>query len=184
MSNKLRHIGLISDEYPPDTGWGGIGTYTYNLARGLSRNGHRVTVIAGCVDQPDTTTENGITLHRITFAPPQNKIKKIIYRSFQFYTRNRLYYRRKLEFAHAAYGLIRRLHQQKPFDLLETAEYDANGYFLARSHRIPLVVKIHTPILTNYHLNRLVVTPEIRACDRLERWQTLRADHITTPARA
>ena len=43
------NICLVSEEYPPDTGWGGIGTYTYNLARGLARIGHRVDVVAGAL---------------------------------------------------------------------------------------------------------------------------------------
>jgi len=132
MSDAPLHICLVSDEYPPDTGWGGIGTYAYNLARGLVRSGHRVTVVAGCADVPGTTDEDGITVHRIVFAPPSSFLKGLVYRFFQAWTSNMLYFRRKLEFAHAAFGLIRRMHQENPIDIIETAEYDANGFFLAR----------------------------------------------------
>ncbi len=37
---------LVSQEYPEETGWGGIGTYTHELAHSLARAGHRVCVVA------------------------------------------------------------------------------------------------------------------------------------------
>ncbi|MBN2432140.1 MAG: glycosyltransferase family 4 protein [Acidobacteria bacterium] len=184
LNDRPLHICLISEEYPPDTGWGGIGTYTYNLARGLVQQGQRVQVVAGCLKSAATAEEEGVRVHRIGFAAPKQPVKRLIYRIFQVYTHRMPYLRRKLEFAHAAAGLIRRLHDADPLDLLETAEYDANGYFATRWGRIPAVVKIHTPLLVNYHLNRLPVTREVRWCDRLERRQTRRAACITTPSRA
>ncbi|MBW7882238.1 MAG: glycosyltransferase family 4 protein [Caldilineaceae bacterium] len=39
-------IILVSQEYPPETGWGGIGTYTYHLAHGLAAHGHQVRVLS------------------------------------------------------------------------------------------------------------------------------------------
>jgi len=183
-NDRPLHICLISEEYPPDTGWGGIGTYTYNLARGLVQLGQRVDVVAGCLESAATAVEDDVQVHRIGFAAPRQPAKRFIYRLFQAYTRRMPYLRRKLEFAHAAAGLLRRLHQQDPLDLLETAEYDANGYFATRWGRVPAVVKIHTPLLVNYRLNRLPVTREVRWCDRLERRQTVRAAKITTPSRA
>jgi hypothetical protein len=39
-------ICLVSQEYPPETGWGGIGTYTRHLAKGLAARGHQVTVVS------------------------------------------------------------------------------------------------------------------------------------------
>jgi len=39
-------ICLVSFEYPPETGWGGIGTQTRHKARGLAARGHDVQVIS------------------------------------------------------------------------------------------------------------------------------------------
>ena len=39
-------ICVISREYPPDTGWGGIGAYSYLHANTLAELGHDVEVIA------------------------------------------------------------------------------------------------------------------------------------------
>ena len=49
INGKLK-VCLISREYPTETGWGGIGTYTYNLAHGLVLLGHHVHVIAQSLD--------------------------------------------------------------------------------------------------------------------------------------
>ncbi|MDQ3842595.1 MAG: glycosyltransferase, partial [Bacteroidota bacterium] len=43
-------IALVSQEYPPETAQGGIGSQTYAKAQGLSRLGHQVFVIARSVD--------------------------------------------------------------------------------------------------------------------------------------
>ncbi|MFA7336445.1 MAG: hypothetical protein WC028_06640 [Candidatus Obscuribacterales bacterium] len=41
-------ICLISRKYPPETGWGGIGAYTYQPAQALLEAGHDVEVISIC----------------------------------------------------------------------------------------------------------------------------------------
>ena len=40
-------IALLSFEYPPETGFGGIGSYTWHHARALTALGHEVHVLAG-----------------------------------------------------------------------------------------------------------------------------------------
>jgi hypothetical protein len=46
------NICLILQEYPSETGRrGGIGTYTYNLAHGLSDLSHNVYVITEAIDK-------------------------------------------------------------------------------------------------------------------------------------
>ncbi len=183
MATDSLHICLISEEYPPDTGWGGIGTYTYNLARGLAEAGHRVEVVAGALGPARTLTEAGVTVHRIGFAPPRQILKRIIYRGFQLATRRAPYLRRKVEYAQAAGYMVREIHRRDRVDICEAAEYDANGCFVARSGVPPLVVKVHTPLLMNYRLNDLPVNRETRWCDRLERYQARRARALTAPSR-
>lgn len=183
VSHPPLHVCLLSEEYPPETGWGGIGTYTYNLARGLGRAGHRVTVIAGCIENARTFSEEGVTVHRIGFAPPVQPLKKYPYRLFQAYAKTTPFYRKKMEFARAAWGLVKQLqHSETPVDILETSEYDGNAHFIARSNLVPLVVKIHTPLILNYRLNKLAVDRDVIRCDRMERGQVARARGLTTPS--
>ncbi len=63
-------VCLVSREYPPDSGWGGIATYTYHHAHSLKTLGHDVEVIALATkdarsDQASTLVEDGITVHRV-----------------------------------------------------------------------------------------------------------------------
>lgn len=61
-------ICLISQEYPPETAWGGVGTQTWVKARALARLGHEVHVLAcSAREQQGIRTEvhDGVTVHRI-----------------------------------------------------------------------------------------------------------------------
>src|SRR4051812_49878308 len=57
-------IGLVSYEYPPQQGLGGVGTYMFRLADALGRAGHEVHVIAGPSDRSPVPQPN-VHLHRI-----------------------------------------------------------------------------------------------------------------------
>src|SRR5687767_857488 len=49
MERKLK-IALVSQEYPPETARGGIGSQTFTKAHGLAELGHQVFVISRSVD--------------------------------------------------------------------------------------------------------------------------------------
>src|ERR1051326_4909368 len=64
-------ICLVSQEYPPETGGGGIGTQTYLKAQGLSRRGHDIHVVSISWDGTEKVYRDGeITIHRIADPPP------------------------------------------------------------------------------------------------------------------
>lgn len=56
---------FVSQEFPPETGWGGIGTYVASVAEALSREGVEVHVLSVVEGQPASTRSAGaITVHR------------------------------------------------------------------------------------------------------------------------
>ena len=58
-------ILLISQEMPPETGWGGIGTYVDVLSEALAGRGADVHVLSIVADQPSSTVRRGqVTVHR------------------------------------------------------------------------------------------------------------------------
>jgi glycosyltransferase involved in cell wall biosynthesis len=67
------NICLITTGFPPDNG-GGIGTYIYNLAKGLVKLGHTVQVISPA-SGPDYIQDNvdRINVHRL----PKKALPKI-----------------------------------------------------------------------------------------------------------
>ena len=63
--NQLK-ICLVSQEYPPETGHGGIGTQTYLKAHGLAAMGHDVHVLSHSTDGNEHQTRGGlVTVTRI-----------------------------------------------------------------------------------------------------------------------
>lgn len=75
------HVALLSHEYPPYI-FGGIGTFTKNLAYGLSKQGIKVTVVTGCPasrmylsrHSPHEECNNNITIIRYPYPniPPRH----------------------------------------------------------------------------------------------------------------
>ena len=58
-------IAYITHEYPPDTGKGGIGTYTFQMAKIMHDLGHKVEVFTASFDRSISETYNSVLTHRI-----------------------------------------------------------------------------------------------------------------------
>ena len=58
---------LVSQEYPPDTGHGGLATQSELKARGLARLGHAVTVLSHSLDDQrhDLVLDDGVRVVRV-----------------------------------------------------------------------------------------------------------------------
>ena len=52
-------LALVSQEYPPETAYGGIGTQNYAKAHGLAARGHDVHVIAHSTDDQTHEFDDG-----------------------------------------------------------------------------------------------------------------------------
>lgn len=59
------HVLYVTTTYPPETGWGGIGTYVFHAAQGLRALGHRVTVMCTYAKTPGERVESGVDVLRI-----------------------------------------------------------------------------------------------------------------------
>jgi len=129
-------ICLVSLEYPPETGWGGVGTQTRVKALGLARLGHEVHVLACSADeQPGLRTEvqDGVTVHR-THPPGYD---------FPVYGKPLWLVGYTLSVAHAIHQLMER-HR---FDVLDFPEYGGEGFAYqldrTRWNWVPVVVQLH-----------------------------------------
>ena len=122
-------VALVSFEYPPDTAYGGIATYTFQAARMLVRRGHHVEVFASSPLRSGTYTENGATVHRV---------KEIDARRF----------------GEQIGPTIAARHAEVQFDVMEGPEYQADARDALRLvPDIPLVTKLHTPSSLLLRLN-------------------------------
>jgi len=134
-------IGLLSFEYPAETGFGGIGTYTWYQARALARLGHEVHVLAGLKDAgpPYTSDHDGVLVHRY-------RSDGFMMQTFSALGRWRCWWtRQRLENAWSMYQGIQALTHQHQFDVLETPECGAEGALIGSLIDTPTVVRFHSP---------------------------------------
>ena len=168
-------IGLLSFEYPPETGFGGIGTYTWHQARALARIGHEVHVIAGSKDELPLTTQkhDGVFVHRYRPAGRMMQLFDGLGRWRCWWTRQRL------ENSWAMYHALRMLEQKHKFDVLEMPECGAEGLLINSFAGIPTVVRFHSPsrlIMSMYDVPKA----DIRMCSWLEQRAIVRATAMTS----
>jgi glycosyltransferase involved in cell wall biosynthesis len=134
-------IGLLSFEYPPETGFGGIGTYTFFHARALSRLGHEVHVLAGATSASRLRRDDhdGVQVWRTR----GNGVSAALYRGLGrldlWWTRERV--RNAIDM----WSAVRHLERAHPFDVIEMPECGAEGFFVGTRARAPTVVRFHSP---------------------------------------
>ena len=157
-------IALMSFEYPPETGFGGIGTYTWYHARALVKLGHEVHVLAGATDPtPLRTVElDGVLVHRF-------RSDGRMMRSLRGLDRFRLWWTKsRLQNAMCMYRGLTSLCKQHRFDVIEMPECGAEGALVNHLISRPTVVKLHSPsrlIMPFYDVRRADIT----LCSLVER---------------
>lgn len=114
-------IAYISHEYPPDTGKGGIGTYTLQMASIMHKQGHDVHVFTASYDRDINEKFENISTHRVRIKEIKDFPNKI---------------------------LPRFKHEQdiKAFDIIECPEIGGEVSVIKQRYpEIPLIVRLHTP---------------------------------------
>lgn len=163
------NIGFICREYPPAPRVGGIGWATRDQARALARLGHRVHVVAAAADGAETSSDGGVLVHRIPSGGGGLSSSQTAGR---------------LAWSRAAARAVARLDRQEGLDVVEAPEFGAEAYSATARARLPVVVRLHTPLGL---VRRLNGTPPSRDCERtirLERVSLQRAAAVTAPSRA
>jgi glycosyltransferase involved in cell wall biosynthesis len=116
------HIALVTRTYPPDTGWGGIGSYVFHLAGGLVSHDHRVTVLASFAESPGETKTGQVRVLRWLKPAPSPADEC------------------GAEVAEA----VETLFQRDGVDVVEFPEHGAEGLlFQKRNPHCAVVVKMH-----------------------------------------
>jgi glycogen synthase len=165
---------FLSQEYPPETGGGGIGSYVETMAHALARRGHEVHVLS-CVDgqrTEDRECAEGVYLHRRGVPHILPKLRRLLPGTA-----------RRIEGAVARYLQYRRLGLE--IDVVEAPDWLAEGLVFALLRSRPLVAHLHTPLLLVGRTNpgSFRWTRDGRVADRLERVAVRRADLLTSPSR-
>src|SRR5947207_10517860 len=182
-------VGLVSYEYPPQQGMGGVGTYMFRLAGALGRAGHEVHVITGPSDLCPVQQQN-VILHRIAAEFEPNDASRIV-RWVYWHAiagpmgRCNPIIWHWLRWNLASHDAIRRIDAEHPFDVVEAPEHAANGWMAGKIHRWPIVVRMHCPWELFVRINRVPFNPMNRLMSMLERRTVANyADCVTVPSEA
>ena len=169
------NICLLTMEWPP---YGcGIGTYMYNLARGLIALGHSVTVITH--DKEHVCAE-GVRVIQV----PLPHTKRTLWHKIQKW-RMEPYHTWSLR----AYKKFKELCEKEEFDIIETADFGAWGRHFVGQSGVPVVVRCHNPTHVVWSANQMSngswkMPLWLNFQDRYERQQTFLADGIVVPSYA
>ena len=128
----IDNICLLSREYPPETGWGGIGTYTYHLAHGLKKQGQEVHVICQSLDVDKELNDNGVFVHRVahkSFFPFKGKLREFGLR---------------WEYSRSIYQKLKEVIARYQIDIVEAPNLSGEGLVYSFHKTVPLVTRLHT----------------------------------------
>lgn len=171
------HIVLANQWFYPEVG-GGIGRYNWVIARAYRALGHAVSVVAKRwnPDLPTMHEVDGICVQRIQVSDAYYwRRLPIVGR----YVRavQQLAYARQLNLT------LNRLHDERPVDVIEFAEVNAEGFFYARAPRTAFVVRCHTPtaVLSRYY-GRGELDFDTRIISWCERYLIRRAYAVSAPS--
>ena len=134
MKKRKLKIVLVSQEYPPETARGGIGSQTYAKAHGLVNLGHEVFVISRSTNTRRNETKNGqLTVIRIPGMEHQiPDMTEIV----QWITHSAV-----------VAAEIETLHERVQLDIIDFPEWAAEGYtyLLNRTawNTVPSVIQLH-----------------------------------------
>ncbi len=168
----------MAREYPPDTGWGGIGTFTFHLAHGLRELGHDVDVVTSTDKDARLLEDEGIRVHRV---PPLSGLPGDLGTLYMVAPNSR----HMLLSTQALWQKFLSLHKQNPFDVIDTPELLGEGIFAALSKPVPLVVRLYTPhfkFITD-NLHNISPTFDHSLLCLLERTSITSADAVTSPSK-
>ena len=142
-------IAIMSREYPPETGWGGIATCKYHLAHGLKALGHEVEVFSlSGAGQNHCGEENGILVHRVTVHDHNHNDRLVRECDNGSLSEIHKCVPHLRYVTNASLSLWRRfdeIHSQQPFDVIDAPELFADSLFVAMRRDVPLVIRLYTP---------------------------------------
>lgn len=174
------NILFLTQEYPPETAMGGVGIYTYNLARELTRLGHMVHVVTSApAGQPTYEYEHdGVRVHRIRRWKFEVPVLRRLWYNALPWTKH------QWEYLYGVAGALRRIVRQYRIDIIESTELWAEGLLYSFIRQAPILVKLHTPLFLLRRFNQVRTTLDWRIVDFTDKIWTRRADCLVAASRA
>lgn len=158
--NKKMKICLVHEEYPNETNFGGIATYQKTLAEELAKT-NKVTVITRGLKINQHYFENNVEIYRLYTKKGYNKVLEC------------LIYRKKVA------NLLKKLQKNNEIDIIETPDWGAETILFNKTRKIPLVVRLHTPLKVWLKYNNNNIGKSTKILLKWENYLINKADYIT-----
>jgi glycogen(starch) synthase len=174
------NILLLSQEYPPESAMGGVGTYMHGIAHEFARMGHSVHVVSTAAPNEATYSylQGPVHVHRIRRWKFNVPLLRRMWHSGLPWTKH------QIEYAYGAWGELTRTVRENQIDVIEATELWAEGFFYSFARQAPIVVKLHTPLFVLRSLNQMRATPDWNIVDQIDKWWTRRANRIVSTSRS
>jgi glycosyltransferase involved in cell wall biosynthesis len=164
-------ILIVHREYPPETGWGGIATFNYHLAKGLMAIGHEVDVLSFNYGAPSDRVVEDVRVKRIT-----SKMKRLPWEgSLGTYFWS---YQRQIG------KIFLAMHRERKYDVVDCADHLGEGYSIIRSGRVATTLRFFSPWswVSSQKLNLSERWYDIALIKWIEKRSAQGAHHLTCPS--
>lgn len=173
------NILFVTQEFPPETGGGGIGTSTFNLARALAHQGHGVHVLASAVPDGGTSHSqvDGFTVHRIRRSKFEVPLLRRLWIKYFPWTKH------QWEYMFSVQQEIDSIIRGNNIAIIESPEIWAEAFLYSFRRRVPIVIKLHTPLFIVRELDQLRYTLDRRFVEVVDEAWTRKADRVISASR-
>ncbi|MGH9159361.1 MAG: glycosyltransferase, partial [Vicinamibacteraceae bacterium] len=166
-------VALLTQTIPGQPHYGGVGRYTYDLARALHERGHRVHIVCRS-EHTRVHRSPGFAIHGITNLALAKQRPQV---DLPVTGKN-------LRYALAVAEQLRELDvESEPIDLVHATNWDAESVAVIRSRAYPVVLTLVSSLSQVIHAEGWSLTEDLRCALALDRWQILNADHVVVPSR-
>ena len=154
-------ICFVHEEYSEETNFGGISTYQKIMAEYYANHGDEVYVVARG-NEDKQYVENNVNIIRVGSDNDSNDISSV------------------KKFRKGVSEVLAKLQNENKIDIIETPDWGANTVYFEKYRKVPLVVRLHTPlkIWLDYNNNNFGSTK-----DSILKWEDImikNADAITS----
>jgi glycogen(starch) synthase len=173
LHGKADLVLLVSDEFPPETGFGGIGSYTWNMSQGLLQQGCRVVVISKSLTASGVTVEGNLAVIRFS---SMAFWQKVLFKLSSMLSIERTL--RSLLFSWLVMWQIKQIKKMTDILAIEGPEWNAQLFMIAKYTPWPFVMRLHTPLATIMRLDHLDQSLDTDLSLRLEAYSVSKAQTI------
>ncbi|WP_082745185.1 glycosyltransferase [Burkholderia savannae] len=151
MEVKRLHVCIVTKEFPPFAGNGGVGTLYYHLASELLLMGHEVSIITPSGE--DKVHRQGRFSVYFSKVQPDAWVDGLD----RGFTSN-------LQWSLSALSALAKLHRERPIDVVDSSLWDSEALafsLLPKTARPPLVLRLVTPFPVTSRINGWSVPDDV-----------------------